>query len=308
VSGVSSEGLQQTTLEKDGHVAVLTLRRPDRLNAFTDTMEHELIECFDRTDADPDVRAVVVTGSGRAFCAGMDLAEAGPGATFESWRLSESAPEGTTFTVDGHDLPIRRDGGGRVVLRIFDSLKPVIAAINGPAIGVGLTMTLPMDVRFAAADTKIAVPFTRRAFVPESCSSWFLPRVVGVPTALDWLLTGRTFLSEEAYDAGLFRSLHAAEEVLPAALAYAHALSATASPVSAALTRQLVWRMLTADHPMVAHELETVALNVRGTSSDAHEGVAAFFERRDPVFAEEVGEEVRGFFAHLPEPPYTPRG
>ncbi len=252
----------------DGNVATITLNRPDRLNAFTDTMERQLIEAFDRADADDEVRAVVITGAGRAFCAGMDLAEAAnPDDTFREWRSSPDAPEGTVFDVPGQDLPVRRDGGGRVVLRIWASPKPVLSAINGHAVGVGTTLTLPTDLRLASEDTIFCLPFVRRAFVPESCSSWFLPRVVPVQKAMEWTLTGRRFGAAEALEAGLVRSVHPADEVLPATLELAHEI-AQASPVSVALSRQMLWRMLGATSPMDAHRVETWALNQRGVSAD----------------------------------------
>lgn len=272
------------------HVAVVRLSRPDALNAFTDAMEAELIACLDRSDSDDDVRVVVLTGTGRAFCAGMDLAPTDDGVPpFETWRRSETAPVGTQYVVAGEDLPIRRDGGGRVVLRIFESVKPIIAAINGHAVGVGITMTLPCDLRLVAEDAKIALPFTRRGFVPESCSSWFLPRVVPVQTALEWMLTGRTLTAAEALAAGLVRSVHPADEVLPAAMELARDIAA-AAPVSTSMTRRLLWRMLTAAHPMTAHEVETEALNARGVSADAREGVDAFLQRRTPVFSDAVSQ------------------
>src|SRR5215212_4431544 len=195
-------------------VLTLTLNRPDRMNAFTETMRAELIAAFDASDADDDVRAVIVTGSGRGFCAGADLA--GGGSTFD-WREREAGDSG-----------VPRDGGGQVVLRIFDSLKPVIAAINGPAVGVGITMTLPMDVRIAAAGTKIGFVFARRGIVPEACSSWFLPRLVGISQALEWVETGRVFSAEEALAGGLVRSLHPADEVLGAARALASEIASEA--------------------------------------------------------------------------------
>lgn len=290
--------------EVSDHVAVVRLDRPAALNAFTDEMEAELIECFDRSDADDDVRVVVLTGSGRAFCAGMDLSPAADGvAPFEAWRRSGTAPAGTQYDVPGEPLPIRRDGGGRVALRIFDSLKPTIAAINGHAVGVGITMTLPCDLRLVAEDAKIAFPFTQRGFVPESCSSWFLPRVVPVQTALEWLLTGRFLTAGDALAAGLVRSVHPAEEVFPAALELAREIAA-AAPVSTSLTRRLLWQMLTAAHPMSAHEVETEALNRRGLSADADEGVAAFLERRAPSFTDRVSQSP-DVLATLPHPAYV---
>ncbi len=266
------------------HVAVVTLDRPEALNAFTDEMEAGIVEAFDRSDVDPEVRVVVMTGTGRAFCAGMDLSEAPPDETFERWRSSGTAPAGTQYDVPGETLPLRRDGGGRVVLRVFESRHPVIAAVNGHAIGVGLTMTLPADVRLLAAGAKLAMPFTRRAFVPESCSSWFLPRIVGISRALDWMLSGRTIDPGEAVEAGLFRAVLPEADLLPAAMETARTFVDGTSPVSMTLSRRMLWHMLTVSHPMEAHRLETLALNERGTSGDAHEGVAAFTERRTPDF------------------------
>jgi enoyl-CoA hydratase/carnithine racemase len=290
----------------DGNVAVITLDRPDRLNAFTDTMERELIECFDLSDADDDVRSVVLTGAGRAFCAGMDLAEADPSETFTNWRTSSTAPIGTQFDVPGQDLPFRRDGGGRVVLRIFESLKPVISAINGHAVGVGATMTLPTDLRLGAEGAKFAFPFVQRAFVPESCSSWFLPRVVPQQVAAEWMLTGRTFDAAEALRGGLLRSVHPADEVLPAAMELAHEIACTASPVSVAASRRMLWHMLTASHPMIAHEVESLALNTRGVSADAREGVRAFMEKRRPVFGDRVTADLPEALSALTGPAYSP--
>ena len=184
---------EEIRYEVADHVLTITLDRPDRLNAFTPTMGRELIEAFDRADADDDVRAIIVTGEGRGFCAGADLG--GGGSTFD-WRDRQQEDE------------VPRDGGGVVALRIFDLTKPVIAAINGPAVGVGITMTLPMDIRLAAEGTKIGFVFARRGIVPEACSSWFLPRIVGISQAMEWVATGRVFSAEEALAGGLVRSLH----------------------------------------------------------------------------------------------------
>jgi enoyl-CoA hydratase/carnithine racemase len=286
-------------------IAVVTLDRPGALNAFTDRTEVELIECFDRSDADDQVRVVVITGAGRAFCAGMDLAPSPDGGgPFETWRASPDAPPETQFHVEGELLPVRRDGGGRVSLRIFESTKPVIAAINGDAVGVGITMTLPCDLRVLADSARIAFPFTRRGFVPESCSSWFLPRVVGIQRALEWMLTGRRFDAREALDAGLVLSVHPADEVLAVAMGIARDIAAV-SPVSASLTRRMLWQMLTADHPMTAHRIETHALNHRGVSDDAHEGVQAFLRRRTPAFTDTLSG-AGDLLAGLSRPTYTP--
>ena len=259
-------------------VLTITLHRPDRLNAFTETMRSELIAAFDASDADDDVRAVIVTGAGRAFCAGADLG--GGGATFD-WRDRErdTLEDGTP-----------RDGGGQVSLRIFESLKPVIAAINGPAVGVGITMTLPMDVRLAVAGAKIGFVFTRRGIVPEACSSWFLPRMVGISQALEWVETGRVFTAEEGHAGGLVRSVHAPEELLPAAHALAREIADNAAPVSVALARRLLWTMLGADHPATAHRADSRAMYARGQSADAREGVTAFLDKRPAAFPDRVSD------------------
>ncbi|MEA2388829.1 MAG: hypothetical protein QOG41_1602 [Thermoleophilaceae bacterium] len=256
-------------------VLTITLDRPDRLNAWTPTMQTELIEALDRADADDEVRAIVVTGAGRAYCAGADLERGGE--TFD-WRERQS----------GDDVP--RDGGGRFTLRVFDSTKPVIAAINGPAVGVGITMTLPMDVRIAAEGAKMGFVFARRGIVPEACSSWFLPRVVGISRAVEWTATGRIFRSEEALEAGLVRSLHPAEEVLPAALELAREIADNTAPVSVALARRMMWSMLGAAHPMEAHRADSRGMFARGQSDDAREGVTSFLEKREPEFTDRVSD------------------
>jgi enoyl-CoA hydratase/carnithine racemase len=260
------------------HVLTVTLDRPDRLNAYTRVMQGELLRAFDLADADDGVRAVIVTGAGRGFCAGADLE--GGGATFD-WRERQEMAEES-----GGEVP--RDGGGQLVLRIFRSTKPVIAAINGPAVGVGITMTLPMDIRLAAAGAKIGFVFVRRGIVPEACSSWFLPRVVGVSQAMEWVATGRVFTSEEAAAGGLVRSVHPAEELLPAACAIAAEIAENAAPVSVATARRLVWTMLGASHPMEAHRADSRAMFARGQSADAREGIAAFLEKRDADFPDLV--------------------
>jgi enoyl-CoA hydratase/carnithine racemase len=264
-------------------VLTITLDRPDRLNAFTGTMARELIEAFDRADADDDVRAVVVTGAGRAFCAGADLGSGG-----DTFDWSDRA-------TDAGDVP--RDTGGEVSLRIYSSLKPVIAAINGPAVGVGITMTLPMDVRLAAAGTKIGFVFVRRGIVPEACSSWFLPRLVGISQALEWVETGRVFTAEEALEGGLVRSVHAPDDVLGAAQALAREMASETAPVSVALARQLIWRMAGAAHPMDAHRADSRAMFARGQSADAREGVEAFLEKRAARFPDRVSDGLPELFA-----------
>ncbi|MBC7632527.1 crotonase/enoyl-CoA hydratase family protein, partial [Aeromicrobium sp.] len=288
----------QVSLTVDDGIATVRFGRPAALNAFTDQMEVELIEAFDACDANPSVRVVVLTGSGRAFCAGMDLSDSS--AAFELWRASPTAPAGTSYDVEGDELPIRRDGGGRVVLRMFALDKPIIAAINGPAVGVGSTITLPCDFRLASETAKFGFVFNRRGFVPESCSTWFLPRVVPMQTALDWVYTGRVFGADEALDRGLLRSVHAPDELLPAAYALARSIADSTAAVSTALTRQMMWRMLGAEHPMVAHTAETISINLRGVSADAHDGIAAFLEKRAPVFTDTVPADLPDVLPHFP--------
>ena len=242
----------------DRGVATITLNRPERLNAFTGTMLGELLEAFDATDADDEVRAVIVTGAGRAFSAGADLGAGG--AAFRS-------------TTDIGRGPAPRDTGGQLVLRIFRSLKPVIAAINGSAVGVGASMTLPMDIRVLAEGSKVGFVFAARGIVPDAASSWFLPRIVGINRALEWCLTGRVFSAAEALEGGLVRSVHPAEEVVPVATELAREIAANVAPVSAVITRQLLWQMLGADHPMVAHRVDSLAIYDTGRLADAAEGV-----------------------------------
>lgn len=294
--------MDQIALTVENGIATVAFARPDRLNAFTDTMEEELLEVLDRIDADDAVRVVVLTGQGRAFCAGMDLSDSSE--AFTLWRTSETAPAGTTFDVPGEDLPVRRDGGGRVVLRLFDLDKPVIAAINGPAVGVGATILLPCDVRLAANDARFGFVFNRRGFVPESCSTWFLPRVVPMQTALEWVYTGRVFGADEALAKGLVRDVYTADQLLPAAYALAREIADNTAPVSTTLARRMMWRMLGAQHPVIAHTAETMGINLRGVSRDARDGIAAFLEKRDPVFVDRVPEDVPDVLAHFPAPEF----
>jgi enoyl-CoA hydratase/carnithine racemase len=281
---------EEIRYQVEDNVLTITLDRPDRLNAFTATMARELIEAFERADADDAVRAVIVTGAGRAFCAGADL-EAG-GDTFD-WRQLQDGDE---------DVP--RDTGGRVSLRIFESKKPVIAAINGPAVGVGITMTLPMDVRLAAEGAKIGFVFTRRGIVPEACSSWFLPRIVGISRAMEWVATGRVFLAEEALEGGLVRSVHPADQLLTAARELASQIADNAAPVSVALARTLMWTMLGAEHPMEAHRADSRAMFSRGQSPDAREGVTSFLEKRLPSFADRVSDGLPELFPDRERPAF----
>jgi enoyl-CoA hydratase/carnithine racemase len=271
-------------------VLTITLHRPDALNAFTPVMKRELIDAFTRADGDDDVRAVVVTGSGRAFCAGADLS--GGGDTFDVKRRGG--------TVD--QAP--RDGGGEVSLRIYEMHKPVIGAINGAAVGVGVTMTLPMDVRLASDSAKFGFVFTRRGIVPEAASTWFLPRLVGPSQAVEWLMTGRVFAAAEALDGGLVRSMHAPDELLPAAYALAREIVDNAAPVSVALARQMMWRGLSAATPYAAHVTDSRAMHAMGMAADVREGIASFLEKRPPVFPGKVSTDVPEVFAE-PQPEWA---
>lgn len=274
---------------EDG-VATITLNRPERLNAFTARMMSEMIAAFDLTDADDAVRAVIVTGAGRAFCAGADLAAGA--ATFDHRATTD--PARLEARVGG----VQRDGGGRLTLRIFDSLKPVIAAVNGPAVGVGVTMQLAMDIRLASTEARFGFVFARRGITLEAASSWFLPRLVGLQTALEWCYTGRVFPAAEAHERGLVRSLHAPQDLLPAARTLAREIVDNTAPVSIALTRQLLWRMAGADQPMMAHMADSRAIQARGASADAAEGVTSFLEKRTPNYPNRVSSDVPDIWPH----------
>jgi enoyl-CoA hydratase/carnithine racemase len=279
-----------TTIETQRHGGVLLVRlnRPDRLNAYNLDMLDDLLRVYDEADADNDVRAIVVTGSGRAFCAGADLEKAG-----------------NTFARKPSDQP-HRDSGGLLNLRTYQLTKPVIAAINGPAVGVGATMTLPMDIRLAADTAKMGFVFARRGIVADGCASWFLPRVVGVSTALEWTLSGRVFDAAEALRAGLVRSLHPADELVPAALELANEIAEHTSAVSVTLNRQLMWRMLGADHPMAAHEVESRALAHVGGTADAREGVESFLEKRPARYPGRVPADLPDFYPWWPDREFNP--
>ncbi len=272
---------EQIRAEVEDRVLTITLNRPERLNAWTPMMARELMDAFDRADDDDEVRTVIVTGAGRGFCAGADLS--GGGDTFD-WREREA--EGA----------VPRDNGGRFTLRVFECTKPVIAAINGPAVGVGATMTLPMDVRLAAEGARIGFVFARRGIVPEACSSWFLPRVVGISRAMEWVATGRVFDAQEALEAGLVRSLHPSGDLLDAARALAREIADNTAAVSVALARRMLWRMLGAEHPMDAHRVDSRAMFARGQSADAREGVTAFLQKRPAVFPDRVSDGLPDVF------------
>ena len=284
-------------------IFTLTLDRPDRMNAFTPQMMAEMIAAFDAADADDAVRAVIVTGAGKAFCAGADLGQGG--ATFDYAKRGERWDEDNPVRDDGSvdwDSPGIRDGGGRVTLRIFACKKPVIGAINGAAVGIGATMQLPMDFRLASESARFGFVFARRGIVPEAASGWFLPRLVGISQALEWCYSGRVFGAEEAMNGGLVRSIHTADDLLPAARAFAHELTAESAPVSIALTRNAMWRMMGAPHPMDAHRLDSRLIWSRGASGDAAEGVASFLEKRGATYPDRVSTDMPTFNPWMDDP------
>lgn len=283
---------QHIRTELADNILTVTLNRPDRMNAFTLRMKDELVHVFGEADRDNQVRAVVVTGAGRAFCAGMEMQPEDGGHVFGYDHAEGEEPPVDTI----------RDSGGEVSLAIFNCRKPVIGALNGAAVGVGITMTLPMDFRLAAEGAKIGFVFTQRGLTPEACSTWFLPRAVGMQKALEWVYSGDIFLAEEGVEAGLFRSLHGKEEVLDAALALARKLVAKSSPVSVALAKQMLWRNPTFDHPMQAHAVESRMIYRANEFWDGKDGFTAFLEKRDPVFDTDLND-VPAQFDFWPEPP-----
>nr|WP_295658929.1 crotonase/enoyl-CoA hydratase family protein [Polymorphobacter sp.] len=286
-------------------IATITLGRPDKLNAFTGTMMAELIAAFDAADADDAVRAVIVTGEGRAFCAGADLSAGA--ATFDYDNRADNPRGASPVRADGsidyaHDAV--RDGGGRVTLRIFQSLKPVIAAINGPAVGIGATMLLAMDIRIAADTARFGFVFARRGIVPEAASSWFLPRIVGIAQALEWCFSGRVFGADEALAGRLVSRVVPAADLIAEATRIAREIADNTAPVSIALTRQMMWRMLGAASPMDAHKIDSRAIYSRGRSGDAKEGVMSFIEKRPAAFPETVADGMPDFYPWWDEPQY----
>ena len=281
---------QHIKYEVADRVATITLNRPEQLNAFTRQMRDELIAAFGQADENDEVRAVIVTGAGRAFCAGADLSSGT--STFDFAKGSQAG------------LEDRRDGGGRVSLRIFESKKPVIAAVNGPAVGVGVTMTLPMDIRIASSAARFGFVFARRGIVPEACSSWFLPKVVGLNQAAEWLYTGRVFGAEEALAGGLVSRVVPPEELLPAARALAREIADNTSAVAVALARQMLWRMAGADHPMEAHKVDSRGILAMGASADVAEGIASFKEKRAPRFGMKPSKDMPAFYPWWEDRPF----
>jgi enoyl-CoA hydratase/carnithine racemase len=280
---------QDIAYEVSEGIATITLHRPDKMNAFTGRMMHEIISALDMTDADDNVKVVIFTGSGRAYCAGADLSSGGE-----------------TFAKGGSDVQTKqgvpRDGGGLVSLRIFESLKPVIGAINGAAVGVGVTMTLPMDIRLASDTAKFGFVFAKRGIVPEACSSYFLPRIVGIQKATEWVFTGRVFSAQEALEGGLVRSVHPADELLTVARELAREIAESTAPVSVALSRRMLWRMLGASHPMEAHRADSRGIMERGRSADSKEGVMSFLEKRAAVYPDRVSDGLPDIFPDWEDP------
>jgi len=288
--------LEQVAYEVENRVATITLNRPEKLNAFTSRMVHEVLAALDESDADDNVRAVIFTGAGRAFCAGADMSEGAD--TFT--KTNEGKPP------SGSGAKRSRDGGGIVSLRLFNSMKPLIAAVNGPAVGVGSTMLLPMDIRLASTKARFGFVFSQRGIVPEAASSWFLPRVVGISQALEWCYSGRVFEADEALAGGLVKSLHEPEDLMPAARAIATQIAEKTSAVSVSMTRHQLWRMLGASHPMEAHRVESAAVPQLGAMADAAEGVTSFLEKRPPEFTLGPANDMPAVYPWFEEPEFEP--
>ena len=273
--------------EVQDQILTMTLNRPDKLNAVHPEMLTEMIEAFDQADRDDQVRVVIVTGAGRAFCAGADLSKRGDSWAYHTEKMEE-----------------HRDGGGIITLKIFEMKKPVIAAINGPAVGFGITMTLPMDIRIASETAKMGFAFTRRGIIPEACGTWFLPRIVGISRAAEWALTGRIFSAQEALQNGLVSRVEAPENLMKTAREIAREIADNTSAVAVALTRQLLWKMLGADHPMEAHKIDSKCIYYMGMSPDSSEGVLSFLEKRPPKFKMKPSSDMPDFYPWWPDHPF----
>ncbi|UCF82808.1 MAG: crotonase/enoyl-CoA hydratase family protein [Desulfobacteraceae bacterium] len=281
-------GFEQILYEVDDRIATITLNRPERLNAWTTVMMEELIKAFDMSDRDDEVRAIIVTGAGRCFCAGADL---------DPSNLAKKLRD-----IKPHE--VSRDTAGQFTLKVYEMRKPVIAAINGPAVGVGTTMTLPMDIRISSETAKMGLVFNRRGMVPEGCSTWFLSRILGVSRAAEWILTGRIFSAQEALEGGLVSKVLPAEKLLPGARELAREIADNTSAISAALSRQMLWRMLGADHPMEAHKIESKCLHYMFQSPDIREGVDSFLQKRPPKFQMKLNDDMPGFYPWWVDRPY----
>jgi 1,4-dihydroxy-2-naphthoyl-CoA synthase len=294
---------EQITYEIAENILTITLNRPDKMNAFTGIMQKELIAAFDAADADDNVRAIIITGAGKAFCAGADLSEGG--ATFDraARKDRKTAPLRPNGEVEWSDDAVR-DGGGRVTLRMYKCLKPVIGAINGAAVGIGVTMQLAMDIRIAAENARFGFVFARRGIVPEAASSWFLPRIVGISQALEWCYSGRVFDAKEALAGRLVSKVVPADELIPAARALAREIADNSAPVSVALLRQMMWRQSAMDDPMEAHKIDSRGIYSRGASDDVKEGVMAFLEKRPAKFTQTVSKDMPSYFPWWEERAY----
>jgi len=282
-------------------ILTITLNRPDKLNAFNGVMLQEMIEALDAADADDGIRAIIVTGAGRGFCAGADLSSGAD--TFDRDVRRGPVKRLANGKVDYSDAAVR-DGGGQLTLRIFKCLKPVIAAVNGPAVGIGVTMQLAMDIRIASENARFGFVFSQRGIVPEAASSWFLPRIVGISQALEWCYTGRVFPAQEALSGRLVSKVVPSDELLPTARALAREIAAKTAPVSIALIRQMMWRMLGADDPMEAHKVDSRGIYARGRSDDVKEGVVSFLEKRPAEFRNKVSSDMPDYFPWWQEREY----
>lgn len=284
----------QIIVTKADGIATITLNRPDKMNAYTRIMGQEIIVAMDDIDADDSVRAVIFTGAGeRAFCAGADLTPEHGGQVFAD-----------PTEVDDLSDPRVRDGGGLLTLRLFESQKPLISACNGVAVGVGATMQLAMDIRLASSTARYGFVFARRGIVPEAASSWFLPRIVGIQQALEWCYTGRIFDADEAKAGGLVRSVHAPQDLLHAATALAREIADNTSGVSVAMTRAMMWRLSSADHPMEAHKIDSRAIYRLSRGADAKEGIASFLEKRRAMYPGKVSADMPDFYPWWDARPY----
>ena len=282
--------------EIEDQVLLLTMNRPERLNAFNSQMQREFLEALDHADTDDEIRAVIVTGEGRGFCAGADLSKGAETFDYDNQAEEAKADRASNEGRQEGSNAWLRDGGGLLSLRIYEFNKPIIAAINGPAVGVGVTMTLPMDIRIASTQARIGFVFSRRGIVPEACSSYFLPRVVGVSKALEWAYSGKVFDADEALRGGLVRSLHEPADLLPTARAIASEIAENTSAISVTMIRHMMWRMLGADHPMEAHKVDSRGIFHLGRGADAREGVVSFLEKRPADFTMKISEDLPEFF------------
>ena len=285
---------EQIRYEVDDRVLTLTLNRPERLNAFTGQMLGEMVDAFDRADADDDVRAIIVTGAGRGFCAGADLEKGAD--TFNYENNPRDRTEGGQW---------ERDGGGLLTLRIFELKKPIIAAVNGAAVGVGVTMQLPMDIRIAAESARFGFVFSRRGIVPEACSTWFLPRLVGISQALEWAYSGRVFPASEALAGGLVSQVVPDDQLLATARGIAREIADNTSALSVTLIRHMMWKLLGADHPMEAHKLDSRGVQALGRGPDAAEGVLSFLQKRPPRFEGKVSRDMPEYFPWWTSPEFS---